>query len=36
MEAVEDALSSALARGFGLTLSAGAPGIAGPGGATEQ
>jgi lipoyl(octanoyl) transferase len=36
MEAVEDAMSSALASGFGLTLSAGAPGIAGPGGATEQ
>jgi lipoyl(octanoyl) transferase len=36
MEAVEDAMSSALASGFGLTLSAGAPGITGPGGASEQ
>jgi lipoyl(octanoyl) transferase len=36
MEAVEDALVSALAAGFGLLLAAGAPGIAGPAGSTEQ
>jgi lipoyl(octanoyl) transferase len=36
MEAVEDALVSALAAGFGLKLAAGAPGIAGPAGSTEQ
>jgi lipoyl(octanoyl) transferase len=36
MEAVEDAIVFALATGFGLALTAGAPGIAGPGGSTEQ
>jgi lipoyl(octanoyl) transferase len=36
MEAVEHAMVSALATGFGLNLAAGAPGIAGPAGATEQ
>ena len=36
MEAVEDALAAALARAFGLRLADGAPGVAGPAGATEQ
>jgi lipoyl(octanoyl) transferase len=36
MEAVEDAIVIALATGFGLELAAGAPGIVGPAGSTEQ
>jgi lipoyl(octanoyl) transferase len=36
MEAAEEAMSSALARGFGLKLAPGAPGIAGPAGSVEQ
>jgi lipoyl(octanoyl) transferase len=36
MEAVEEAMAAALATGLGLSLTAGQPGIAGPGGATEQ
>jgi lipoyl(octanoyl) transferase len=36
MEAVEDALATALARALGLRLADGAPGFAGPAGATEQ
>lgn len=36
MEAVEDALATELARAFGLRLANGAPGIAGPAGASEQ
>jgi lipoyl(octanoyl) transferase len=36
MDAVEDALASALAKGLGLELAAGTPGVAGPAGTTEQ
>jgi lipoyl(octanoyl) transferase len=36
MEAVEEALAAALARAFGLRRADGAPGIAGPAGASEQ
>jgi lipoyl(octanoyl) transferase len=36
MEAVEDAMAEALADGFGLSTTPGAPGIAEPAGATEQ
>jgi lipoyl(octanoyl) transferase len=36
MEAVEQTLAAALARGFGLRLADGSPGIAGPAGASEQ
>ena len=36
MEAVEDALATALARAFGLRLADGAPRVAGPAGASEQ
>jgi lipoyl(octanoyl) transferase len=36
MEAVEQALAAELAHAFGLRLGAGAPGIGGPAGASEQ
>jgi lipoyl(octanoyl) transferase len=36
MEQVEEALAAALARHFGMVLADGAPGITGPGGASEQ
>jgi lipoyl(octanoyl) transferase len=36
MEDVEDAMAEALAAGFGMTAAAGAPGIAGAAGSTEQ
>jgi lipoyl(octanoyl) transferase len=36
MEAVEDALATALAGAFGLRLATGMPGVAGPAGASEQ
>ena len=36
MEAVEAALAAALTRAFGLRPADGAPGVAGPAGATEQ